>query len=54
MNEMSETTCKDCIHFDVCQDIRYGDISDCPSDRCGGFFESKADVQKWIPVTETM
>ena len=36
-------TCKDCIHYDVCQDLRYGDITDCDSQDCGGFFQSKAD-----------
>ena len=36
-------TCKDCIHYDVCQDLRYGDITDCDSQDCGGFFQNKAD-----------
>ena len=36
-------TCKDCIHYDVCQDLRYGDITDCDSKDCGGFFQNKAD-----------
>ena len=36
-------TCKDCIHYDVCQDLRYGDITDCDSKDCGGFFKNKAD-----------
>ena len=35
-------TCKDCIHFDVCQDLRYGDITNCESDGCGGFFKPKS------------
>lgn len=39
-------TCKDCIHFDVCQELRCGDISDCNSDDCGGFFKNKADYVK--------
>ena len=36
-------TCNDCIHYDVCQDLRYGDITDCDSKDCGGFFKNKAD-----------
>lgn len=36
-------TCKDCVHYEVCEDVRYGDIADCPINRCGGFFKNKAD-----------
>lgn len=36
------STCKDCIHFDVCQVLRYGDITNCESDGCGGFFKPKS------------
>ena len=42
-------TCKNCIHFDVCQELRHGDISDCNSEDCGGFFKNKAD---FVSVTE--
>ena len=34
-------TCKDCIHFDVCQDLRCGDITNCEANDCGGFFKPK-------------
>ena len=37
------STCKDCLHFEVCKELRYGDISNCNSDDCGGFFKPKAD-----------
>ena len=41
-------TCKDCFHFDVCDELRYGDISNCNSDYCGGFFKPKTDVVKVV------
>lgn len=41
-------TCKDCLHFEVCQELRYGDISNCNSDYCGGIFKPKADVVEVI------
>ncbi len=41
-------TCKDCIHFDVCQELRCGDISDCNSEDCGGFFKNKADYAEVV------
>ena len=41
-------TCKDCFHFDVCDVLRYGDIANCNSDYCGGFFKPKADVVKVV------
>ena len=41
-------TCKDCFHFDVCDVLRYGDISNCNSDYCGGFFKPKTDVVKVV------
>lgn len=34
-------TCRDCIHYDVCKELRHGDISDCNTEDCGGFFKSK-------------
>ena len=41
-------TCKDCFHFDACDVLRYGDISNCNSDYCGGFFKPKTDVVKVV------
>ena len=41
-------TCKDCAHYDVCQDIRYGDITNCPANKCGGFFKNKSDYEEVV------
>jgi hypothetical protein len=41
-------TCKDCIHYEVCEDLRYGDISNCNVKDCGGFFKNKADFVEVI------
>ena len=37
------STCKDCLHYEVCKELRYGDISNCNSDGCGGLFKPQAD-----------
>lgn len=36
-------TCKDCIYYEVCKELRYGDISNCNIEDCGGRFKNKAD-----------
>ena len=45
-------TCKDCVHYQVCEDVRYGDIADCPINRCGGFFKNKADFVEVVRCEE--
>lgn len=45
-------TCKDCVHYEVCEDLRYGDISNCNVKDCGGFFKNKADFVKVVRCRE--
>jgi hypothetical protein len=47
-------TCKDCVHYDVCKELRYGDITNCDCSGCGGLFKNKADfveveaIKSWL------
>lgn len=45
-------TCKDCIHYEVCKELRYGDISNCDSKDCGGNFKNKADFVEVVRCKE--
>lgn len=36
------SSCKDCVHYEVCKVLRYGDITNCDSDYCGGYFKPKS------------
>ena len=38
-------TCKDCIYYD---ELRFGDITNCDCENCGGFFKDKSKYKEVV------